>query len=84
MITKKQKADLLDQQHGHCALCRHQMSINDQACYDEPHNKVLCRRCIMLVAQVRTAVDRGLTLAKIGEYEDAGVSVGRPTVGRDS
>ncbi len=84
MITKKQKSDLLDQQHGCCALCRHRMSINDQACYDGPHNSVLCRRCLMLVAQIRCAIDRGLTPVKISEYEDAGVSVGRPSVDRDN
>ena len=82
MITKKQKADLLEKQYGCCALCRHRMSINDQACYDEPHNSVLCRRCIMLVAQVRKAIDRGLVLADIAVYEKSNVGIDRPSVGR--
>ncbi len=70
-LTKNQRKQMSDSQHGNCGLCKKKFSATDQICHDSAKNKLLCRRCMLFVATYRAAIEDGFTLDDLIEYEGA-------------
>ncbi len=65
--SRKAKAKILSSQGGRCAFCRDPIPHGCQACYDQNHGDILCRRCTMGLVNTRALLCAGLTFDMIKE-----------------
>ena len=63
-------------QNRRCAICENELEFGHATCYDGPSGKVVCRRCKMLLNNIRSALgnrlDRAMVLVKGGGSDSNG------------
>lgn len=63
-------------QNRRCVVCENELEFGHATCYDGPSGKVVCRRCKMLLNNIRSALgdrlDRAMALIKGGGSDGNG------------
>jgi len=67
-IGKKKRTIMLDSQHRHCACCKNFIPSTALARHDTTTNRMLCPACMILISNIRTSLERGVTFEVITKY----------------
>lgn len=68
-LNKTKRTAVLDQQDSECALCEQHLAGTKNARHDKKLNWMLCPACMLLISNVRTSQERGVTFKMIVDYE---------------